>query len=134
MIKVKKKLSQNPNVIAAYLFGSIAEGYEHKRSDIDIAVLFDETVDKFHQFDLEVKIGNELKEMLKHEVQILVLNKAPFALAFRAIRGVLIFEKNPVKRALFEARVASFYYDQKYFQDFCARVLHERGKEYASPR
>ena len=34
-------LAANPAIVSAYLFGSIAEGREHRDSDVDIGVLLD---------------------------------------------------------------------------------------------
>lgn len=132
--KAKRILIETPEVIAGYLFGSVPEGYEHKRSDIDIAVLFDDSLNKFQIFDLEIKLGNRLQEALKRKVDLLVLNRSDPSLVFRAIRGTLIFEKNPTTRALFEAKLMGKYYLQKHYQRVLAKVLYERARDYESLR
>lgn len=119
-------LNHYPEVIAGYLFGSVAEGVDHRRSDLDIAVLLDEEIDKFHRFELGLGIGDELERRLR---DLLILNQAPIALSFRAIRGKLVLERDPVKRSLFEARVMSRYYDHKRYYQFLSQVLRKRVEE-----
>ncbi len=46
--KIRNSLEKDPNVIFAYLFGSVARGTTHRFSDIDIAVyLKDASTEKF---------------------------------------------------------------------------------------
>lgn len=130
--KAKRVFTETPEVVAGYLFGSVPEGYEHKKSDIDIAVLFDDSLNKFQIFDLEIKLGNRLQEALHRNVDLLVLNRADPCLIFRAIRGTLIFEKNPTTRALFEAKALGKYYFQKHYQQILSKVLYERARDYES--
>ncbi len=132
--KAKGVLTETPEVVAGYLFGSVSEGYEHKKSDIDIAVLFNDSLNKFQIFDLEIKLGSWLQEELQRKVDLLVLNRADSNLIFRAIRGTLIFKKNPTTRALFEAKAMGKYYFQKHYQQVLAKVLYERAKDYGSLR
>ncbi len=132
--KIKGVLAETPEVVAGYLFGSVNEGYEHKRSDIDIAVLFDTSLDKFTIFDLEIKLGSKLQEALKRRVDLLALNRADPIIAFKAINGVLIFELDPVRRSLFEAKIISRYYHQRRYERLRAMALYERMREYESFR
>ncbi|MEO0115279.1 MAG: nucleotidyltransferase domain-containing protein [candidate division WOR-3 bacterium] len=132
--KTKRILIETPEVVVGYLFGSVLEGYEHKKSDIDIAVLFDNSLNKFQIFDLEIKLGNRLQEVLQRSVDVVVLNRADPGLVFRAIRGTLIFEKDPTTRALFEAKAMGKYYFQKHYQRVIARILYEKAKDYGTIR
>lgn len=46
---------QNPNLIAAWLFGSYARNQAHYESDIDIALIID-GLDDSEKFDIQVKL------------------------------------------------------------------------------
>ncbi|MEO0101339.1 MAG: nucleotidyltransferase domain-containing protein [candidate division WOR-3 bacterium] len=134
LVKIKGILEETPEVVAGYFFGSIQEGYEHKKSDIDIGVLFDNSLDKFRMFDLEIKLGNKLQGTVKKRVDLLVLNRSDPIIAFKVIRGALIFERDPTRRSLFEAKVMGLYYHQRHYERFRARVLYERMRNYESVR
>jgi len=112
---IKRTLNGYPQVISGYLFGSVAENINRLGSDIDVAILLDQKLDKMQLFSLELGIGEKLEHALKVKTDLIVLNRAPLAIAFRAIKGVLLIEKNPVKRALFESKLLSRYYDNRHF-------------------
>jgi predicted nucleotidyltransferase len=130
--KMKSELSKDSKIVAAYLFGSFAEGTSRPDSDIDIALFFDETVDKFQQLERQIDLTNRLRCTIKRKIQIVVLNRAPASLAFRAIRGILLYDKHPTQRALFEAKIASNYYNHKFYQKIYNKTLYERAREYES--
>lgn len=73
-----------PDVDMAFLFGSFAKGYETKRSDVDVAVHFNQetTVDRI------VRITADLEKLLDKDVDLLVLNDSPAVLSWTAIRGI----------------------------------------------
>lgn len=92
-------------LIAAYIFGSVAEKKAHLRSDIDIAVL-PESFDKQHLFDLKDSLYADLCRVLKRNDIDLILLKASknVMLIDRIInRGCLVWEKDIVRRKEFEA-------------------------------
>lgn len=88
--KITKNLKKNPNVIFAYLYGSIVKGTTHRFSDIDIAVyLKDASTEKF----LEVLAC--IPDDVPFEVDIKDLNTAPPLLRYFVIKdGLLLFTKN----------------------------------------
>jgi len=72
---IRKILRGYPEVRAAYLFGSRAEGYERKTSDIDIAVLIDEKLDTMKAFSLQLELGDMLERKLQRPMDLVVLNQ-----------------------------------------------------------
>ena len=126
---LKKTLEGYPEVKAAYLFGSVADGFSRKRSDIDIGILLDSTLGKKKAFRVELEIGEELERKAKRKVDLVVLNRAPLALAFRVIKGVLLFDRSPTERSLFQSRIMSLYYDHRRFLRFHHQALYESAKE-----
>lgn len=84
------------DVAFAFLFGSQAEGRATKISDVDIAVYFypkeKGTLDfqKEVYYDGEGEIWADLEKILKREVELLVLNRAPATVSADAIQGIAL--------------------------------------------
>ena len=126
---IRRTLNGYPQVISCYLFGSVAENIDRLGSDIDVAILVDQKLNKMQLFSLELEIGEKLEHALKGKTDLIVLNRAPLAIAFRAIKGILLMERNPIERALFESKLLSRYYDNRYFFRPFLRVIHEEAIE-----
>jgi uncharacterized protein len=122
-------LEMYPEVVCAYLFGSFADGVQRSSSDVDLAILLDDNLDKFKAFEMSLAIGDELERRLRRKVDLIVLNHAHLAIAFQAIRGRLIYDTDPVKRSLFAARIMSRYYDYKRYLDFHWKAISARARE-----
>jgi uncharacterized protein len=74
-----------PGVVAAYLFGSSAEGRTHRESDVDIAVLVDRAryPAAADRFELRLRLFPVLRQLAGREVDVVILNDAPPQLARR---------------------------------------------------
>lgn len=78
------RLEPQADVAVAYLFGSRARGTARPNSDVDVAVLLDESAD-LHRRRLD------LMTTLGAEVDLVILNDAPPALGYRVLRdGVVL--------------------------------------------
>ena len=88
-----------PCIVAAYLFGSYAEGYVTTRSDIDLALVFGEDI----PFREELRLAAMLDLALEvSAVDVVNLNRAPLSLRHRVLlQGVLLYERDPIKHATF---------------------------------
>lgn len=69
-------------VIMAFLFGSAAKGKQTKESDIDIAVYL-----KHYDESLVYSLWNQLEDLFKRDVDLIILNNANATIAWEAIRG-----------------------------------------------
>ena len=98
-------------VAAAYLFGSVARGTAGRRSDVDVAVLYDgEPPPGFA--GLGIPLGGELERLLGRTVDVVVLNQAPADLVHRILRdGRLLLDRNRSRRIAFEVRSRNEYFD-----------------------
>ena len=107
--KIRNSLEKNPNVIFAYLYGSIARGTTHKFSDIDIAVyLKDASTEKF------LELLSYIPDDIPFEVDIKDLNTAPPLLRYNVIReGILLFSKNKEILAEFKYKTTLIALDIK---------------------
>jgi uncharacterized protein len=114
--KLKGFFSSKDRVVVAYLFGSTVRGESNCLSDIDIAVLFDNTLTKKEAFDLHMKLIVDLGNFLKTKnVDLAVLNESPLLLAFNIIRDGIIVKADEKKRVHFETLTMSRYYDEQYY-------------------
>ncbi len=86
--KLVDVLSKQEHVRLAYLFGSVAKGKAGKLSDIDIAVLLDESLNKEQRFDLQLELISDISELLKTDkIDMVVINEAPLSLKFEIIKA-----------------------------------------------
>jgi len=96
-------------LIAAYLFGSHAEGRAHRESDVDVAVALDFSVwpDEAGRFDERVRLSAELISVTgSNEVDVVVLNDAPPLLARRIVlEGRRVHCSNPEAERRFRHNV-----------------------------
>ena len=113
---IKKRIiavcESEPAVAAAYLFGSFAQGKGTKSSDIDIAVLLDDSKSAgFAALDFITM----LEKQTACKVDLLVLNRADEVLKFEVrSRGRLIYERSREYRKRFELMSRKLYQDFLY--------------------
>lgn len=123
-------LAAQPDVVAAYLFGSVAEGRARSQSDVDVAVLLAADLDEEARFDRRLRIGWEVERIIGRQTDLVVLNDAPPLLQHQVLKhGRLIFERDRAARVEFEVRAGKIYADLKPMYDFHARDLLQKIKE-----
>jgi predicted nucleotidyltransferase len=101
------------DVVAAWLFGSVARGDARADSDVDIAVLFAEWRPRaIEDFDVVFSIQDDLEEQLRRRVDVIVANAAPLDLLHRVlVDGVLLRDTDIDRRREFELQVRTQYFD-----------------------
>ncbi len=126
---MKKTLSEQYNRLAdffstqehvrlAYLFGSVAKGKAGKLSDVDIAVLLDESLNKKQRFDLQLELISDISKLLKTDkIDLVVINEAPLSLKFEIIKANYpLFIRDRMEKIDFEQMVMSRYLDRRYYE------------------
>lgn len=99
----------------AYLFGSTVRGEANSLSDIDVAVLFDDTFLQKEAFDFQLELISELTGVLNtNNVDPVVLNNSPLLLAYNIIRDGKILKSDEFLRVKFETKIMSRYLDERY--------------------
>ncbi len=108
-------LAGRGDVVAAYLFGSVARGTATPTSDVDVAILL--AADPPSTIDgLQLGLEGELERGLGLPVQLVVLNRAPCDLVHRVLRdGVLLVDRDPGARIRFEVDARNRYFDLQPF-------------------
>jgi predicted nucleotidyltransferase len=109
---LRQALADAPaGVVAAYLFGSVAQGTAGPSSDVDLGLLLRQpplSTLEGRQLDYQ----SELERRLRQPVQIVILNDAPPDLAHRVLRtGRLLLERDRRARIRFEVHTRNMYFD-----------------------
>jgi predicted nucleotidyltransferase len=111
-------LEKDPSVVFAYLFGGFGRGKPTPLSDVDIAVYLEPSAEvPSAKLDL---IGALMQALDTDEVDIVVLNEAPLALAGRIQQTAqVLVDKVPSRRFAYESLI------RRQFADFaiCERMM-----------
>jgi predicted nucleotidyltransferase len=119
--KLRESLAGRSDVLAAYLYGSQAEGRANTLSDIDIAVLIRDGLAKERLWHLEEAIAADLRRVLHTDkVDLVVLNLAPLRIRYEVItRGEILYSADDEGRAAFESYPLRRYWDfAKYLEEY----------------
>ncbi len=130
--KLVEFLSKQEHVKFAYLFGSAARGEVGKLSDVDMAVLLDDSLNKKERFDLQLKLISDITAILKTDgVDLVVMNDAPLSLNYEIIKANYpVFVRDRGEKIDFEHGVLSGYLDRRYYEkraasEFLKKVAEE---------
>ncbi len=108
-------LESAPDVVFAYLFGSLAKGEPKPLSDVDIAVYLREDSD-----EMEIKmrlLGGLINRLQTDEIDLVILNTASLPLQMSIIENrQTIVDKAPFVRHRFESLVMRKYLDFSYLE------------------
>ncbi|AEM73718.1 DNA polymerase beta domain protein region [Caldicellulosiruptor acetigenus 6A] len=122
---LKEYFEKEDNVIFAYLFGSYAKGKERENSDVDIAVYVNEEIAKDSKkvLDFQIKHMSNISDILKKEVDLVILNHASPLLRHEVIsEGILLVEKDHNKLVNFKKM--SFYYYQDWLNIMKIKIMY----------
>ena len=110
---LKNFLEKRKEVLFAYVFGGFLG--EHPYRDIDVAVYLKENIDEINASLYSEELSNKLTKLLGTRVDVVVLNTAPMWLKARALKGVLIIDKDPITRIALKLAVQdNIIYKQKH--------------------
>jgi len=123
-------LASRNEILAAYLFGSAAEGLAHSWSDLDIALLLPPTMGPHQRLDTRLEVTAGLKRRLGRPVDVVILNDAPLLLRFQVVKhGRVLVDRDATRRCLFVARTMSAYYDAQRYLEYHFGHLIRRIRE-----
>jgi len=113
------------DVVAAYLFGSVARGTAGPRSDVDIGVVLTSGQPQdLGAIGAITNMHDELEGLLRREVDLVVLNGASPDLLHRVLRdGILLFERDHERRIEFEVQARNHYFDMLPTLDLYRRTV-----------
>ncbi len=123
-------LQRRTEIVAAYLFGSVAAGKAHKFSDVDVALLLADGVDSNRAWDIRLEAMGEAETAFGRRADVAVLNSSPTVFCYLALKhGKLILDRRPSSRTDFEARIYVSYFDLKPYLAVYDKALFKRIKE-----
>jgi predicted nucleotidyltransferase len=122
---------RQPDVVAAYLFGSQARGAAGPLSDVDLAVWLDGRPEPGRRLCRQLALSGEVASLLgTDEVEVVILNGAPPLLAQRVIRdGELLAERDAPARIRLETDAVIRYLDTIPLREELGRGLERRLAE-----
>ncbi len=126
--KLTLALSAKPEIIFAYLFGSVAKGTAGNKSDVDVAVFLDPSAELNEEgFGYLSVITEELCALLSTRVDVVILNSAKIVLKHQVLKsGLLLQSKSNEARRTFHERTLSEYLDFKPALQVQREYMHKR--------
>lgn len=126
--KLAPAISAKPEIIFAYLFGSVAKGTASHKSDVDVAVFLDPSVELNEEgFGYLSILTEELSALLGTRVDVVILNSAKIVLKHQVLKsGLLIYTKSNEARRTFHERTIREYLDFKPALQVHREYMHKR--------
>lgn len=126
--KIQNYFATQKDVVAVYLYGSFAYGSSHKRSDLDIAVLFDREINLYERLGSLYSNFPELSVKAEPEVREISLKNSPVFL-MNVIQGENIYSKDETKKVEFEVAIMREFYDTQKLRDIDYDYMKKRIRE-----
>lgn len=110
---LRQRLNAHPEVLDAYLFGSLARGEDQAHSDVDVAVFVDPARLRDSGFGFAAELTADLETTLGGVgVDVVILNHAPPLLYHRVLRdGVRLVSRNAAATTTREGQALSRFCD-----------------------
>jgi len=103
-------LQSMPDILFAYLFGSLGKGKHFPLSDVDIAVYLKEPLD-VPEKKMEI-LGALIDILQTDEIDLVVLNNAPLPLKMRILESrKVVVDREPFLRHNYESLTMREYFD-----------------------
>ena len=124
-------LAARKEVLAAYIFGSVASGRARRDSDVDIAVLVSDKIMRGDSWKYRLESISSLVDALcRDDVDLILLNEAPPLLAHRVLsKGKLILERSASARVAFQVRTVNRYLDTQPMRNLFLERLKKDARE-----
>lgn len=123
-----RELFRSRGVVLGYLFGSVAGGRERADSDLDMAVLLGPGTSPDRYFDVTVELNTAIIGLTHtDEVDVVILNRAPPALAFEVVSTGRLLHGGHEERVEYEVQAVKRFIDTEPIrrlqrQAFSARI------------
>jgi len=96
------------NIVAIYVFGSIATGKNRSGSDIDVAIMVGAPMKGMERVQLETSLSN----LLKRDVDLIIFGEASPLLQHQILKNSrLVYERDPKERVRQEVAARCEYLD-----------------------
>jgi predicted nucleotidyltransferase len=123
-------LATQPDVIVAYLFGSLAQGRATPRSDVDVAIVLADASDALAVAQRRLQLIAALEPFVRGEVDVVILNNASSVLQHEVLRHRhVLYGRDQAARVDFEVRAGKIYCDEQPLRDYFAQVMFDEIRE-----
>ena len=123
-------LAAQPDVVVAYLFGSLAQGRATPRSDVDIAILLADASDILAVADRRLQLIGAVEPFVRGDVEVVILNSASSVLQHEVLhKRHVIFERSRMARVDFEVRAGKIYADEQPHREFFTEAIFKELRE-----
>lgn len=124
--KCKDILMKYEDIVFSYIFGSYVQGSIRGNSDIDIAIYLKKDID----IDTYLEIKMNLSEVLKREVDLVILNNAPPLLKYEIYKNnILLFSRDKTLESKYKVKTLFEYSDIKRYLNLSYDKTIERLKK-----
>jgi len=113
--KIKDYFTKRNDISAVYIFGSFNTERFSQNSDLDLAVIYSERLDKFKRFDLKLELMAALEKLIKLEVDIVDFENVDLKFKHQILDGKLIYCSDQSRRVELEKRAILNYIDMHKF-------------------
>ncbi len=114
--KLEEIFRKKDEVLSAYLFGSMAEGHQNRRSDVDIAVLVKPGLNAIDKHKIRMDLIESIEQFFGRQADIVVLNDASLKMKHQVFsHGKPIYIENDLKEESFRLRSQKEYFDFQYY-------------------
>lgn len=107
-------LKSYPAVLAGYLYGSRITGHASAKSDLDLALVVDDT-ECVNYEEAYLKIS-QIFPQFEIDLRIITQDSSPTYL-FQVLNGKRVYERSGLKRIKFEVKALHTYYDTQHIRD-----------------
>lgn len=116
--QVVEALGDQPNILSAYLFGSVATGHSREASDCDIAVRLTTDLDPHQRFQLRLELIDRIEKILDRPVDIVIMNDAALLLIHQVFSaGIRLFVRDPADEERYNVLKEKEFFDFRYYID-----------------
>lgn len=125
---IRDYLETQPDVAAAYIFGSVAHGRTWSQSDVDVAVVFTaEAGGRPARFERRLELEMALSDLVRKTVQVVDFETVSVMLRYQIRKyGKVILDKEPKRRVVLEAAAIGQYLDFQPVREFCTAAKLRR--------
>ena len=117
-------LASQPDILVAYLFGSLAQGRARPGSDVDVAILLTDASDVLAVADRRLSLMATAERFATGDVDVVILNNASSVLQHEVLRTRhVIYQRSRNARVDFEVRAGKIYADEQWHRDFFTQAI-----------
>ena len=127
--EIVEAISGDPDVVALFSFGSLAEGRLTPLSDLDFAVLVSKRLTERQRFEKHIELIGVFNSVLRtDEIDLVVLNDTPLKFGHRILKtGKLLCLRNKEELIDFSEKVVKLYLDFRFFET-ASKAPFSRGR------